>query len=106
MAAFRPLEHRRERRVLDRLGAVIEQQVLLADIGNVGGLRILGEQVVKGLVPARPQRLRDRFVPFLRIRELRVDVENDAAEIKDAVADHVADGEARDDQHYGAGRAA
>ena len=52
-------------RMVDRLALVVGQQILLADIGDVGALRILGEQMVEGLVLGRPDVLGDRLIPFL-----------------------------------------
>ena len=51
--------------MVDRLAAVVGQQILLADIGDVGAFLILGEQVIEGLVLGRAQLLGDRLIPFL-----------------------------------------
>ena len=82
--------------MVDRVFAVVEHQVLLAHIGDVAALRILGEQMVKGLVLGRAQRLRDRLVPFFAIGEFGIDIEHHSAEVEEAVADHVADRETRE----------
>src|SRR5688500_20241359 len=42
--------------------------------------------ILKGLVLGRSDRLGDGIIPFIAVGELRVDVENDAAEIEQAVA--------------------
>src|SRR5689334_4006320 len=40
-AALQPLEHHFDRGMLDRLVGLVGHQVLLADVGDVGGFRIL-----------------------------------------------------------------
>ena len=72
----------------------VAEQVLLADIGDVARFRILGEQVVIGLVLGRTQVLRYRLVPFLAVGEDRIDVEDHAAEIEQPVAYDLANREA------------
>ena len=52
-------------RMVDRLAVVVGQQILLADISDVGAFRILGEQMVEGLVLGRADVLGDRLIPFL-----------------------------------------
>src|SRR5215470_5268091 len=74
-----------------RLARGVGQQVLLGDIRDVFALRVLREQVIERLVLARPHLGRNRLVPFLGVVEFRVDVEHDAAEWKQPVADHLAD---------------
>ena len=39
--------------MVNRFCAVVRHQILLADIGDVAAFHIFGEQVIKGLVPAR-----------------------------------------------------
>ena len=68
----------------------IGQQVLLADIGDIAALGIFREQMIKGLFLGWPNAFGDRLIPFLAIREDRIDIENDTAEIKDAMAHHFA----------------
>ena len=74
---FHSFEHRPDPRVVDRLIAFVRDQILLADIGDVARIRILGEEVVEGLLLGRPHRFGDRLIPFLAIGELRIDIEND-----------------------------
>ena len=85
------VEHGRDRRMVDRLVGLVGDEVLLADVGDVALLRILGEQVVEGLVLGRAHRFGDRLVPFLAIGELGIDVEDDAAEVEQPVAHDFAD---------------
>src|SRR3954471_2908166 len=56
-------------RMIYRLVALVGEQVLLADIGGVAGLPILGQKVVERLVLGRPDVLRNRLVPLVRIGE-------------------------------------
>ena len=53
-----PAEQTVDRRMIDRLVAVVVEQILLADIGDVARLGILGEQMIERLILARPDRLR------------------------------------------------
>ena len=80
--------------MIDRLLALVLDQVLLADVGDVALLGILREQMVEGLVLRRTDRLGDGLIPFIAVREDRVDVEDHPAEIEQAVAHDVADAEA------------
>ena len=74
-----------------RLIGCIGHQILLGHIGDVFGLRVLGEQMIERLVLVRPDLLRNRAIPFLGIGEGRIDVDDHAAKRIDAVADHLAD---------------
>ena len=87
-------EQVRHRRVLHRFGGAVRHQILLADISDVARFRILREQVVKGLLLGWPHFLRDCLIPLLAIGEDWIDVEDHAAKVEQAVADHVADREA------------
>ena len=88
-------EQAADRRMVDRLLAVVADQILLADIGDVALLRIFGEQMVEGLLLGRADLLGDRLVPFVAVRKFRVDVEDDAPEVEQAMANDLADREAR-----------
>ena len=83
-----------DRRMVDFAAFIVGNEVLLADIGDVAGLRIFGEQVVEGLVLGRPQCLVNGFVPFLAVGEFRIDVEDHATEVEQPVLDDLADAEA------------
>jgi hypothetical protein len=80
-------------RVANWVAGLIFEQVLLGDIGNILGFRIFGEEMVEGLVLARPGLDRDRLVPFIGIAELGINVENDAAKREKPVANNLADRE-------------
>src|SRR5947199_7711150 len=53
-AALEPIEHARNARVIDRLIALVGQQILVADISDVGRFRIFGQQVIERLVLGWP----------------------------------------------------
>ena len=55
---------------------LVGKQVLLRDIGDIFRVFVFGEQVIEGLILARPVFSRDGLPPFLSIGEFRVDVEN------------------------------
>src|SRR5258705_7537448 len=93
-AVFQALEQIADRRMVDWLFGLVADQILLADIGDVRALRILGEQVIEWLVLARAQALGNRFVPSLAVGEDRIDIEDHAAEIEHPVAHDIANGEA------------
>src|SRR3990167_5326999 len=73
------LEHLVQRRVVNRPGLCIRLEVLLADIGDIAVLVVLGEKVIERLVTRGTDVLGDRLVPFLAVGEDRVDIEDDAA---------------------------
>jgi hypothetical protein len=64
-AAVEIAENAADRRVVHRPALIVGQEVLLAHISDVAAFRILGEEVVEGLVLARADLLGDRLVPFL-----------------------------------------
>ena len=80
-----------ELRVAQRLARLVGQQVLLGDVGDVLGVGVLREQVIVGLVLVRADILRDRQPPLLGVVELRIDVEDHAAERVEPVAHHLSD---------------
>ncbi len=73
----------------------VGDQVLLADVGDVARVLVLGEQMVERLIAVRTDFFRDRIVPFLAIGEDRVDIKNHSAEVEQTVANHVTNTEAR-----------
>src|SRR5262249_57903399 len=74
-----------------RLAGRVGEQVLLRYVGNVFGLRILCEQMIERLVLARTPIGRNRLVPLVGVVELRIDVEDHAAERVEPVAHDLAD---------------
>ena len=79
--------------MIDRPGVAIFEQVLLADIGGVARITILGEQVVERLFALRADFHRDRFVPFLAVGEDRINIENNTTKIEHPVTHDIADPE-------------
>src|ERR1700741_140885 len=75
----------------DRLARWVGQQVLLGNVGNIFGLGVFGEQVIKRLVLVRAHLGGNRLIPFFGVVELRIDVEHDTAKRKYAVPHHLAD---------------
>ena len=78
-------------RMPDRLAGIVRQQVLLGDIGDVFGFRVLREQMVERLVLVRTHVLGDRQPPFLGVVEFRIDIEDHAPERENPVANDLAD---------------
>ncbi len=74
--------------------ALIVQQVLLGHVGDVGRLDVLSKQVVVGLIFYRAHILGNRKPPLFAVAEGRVDIEDDAPERMDPMADNVADSKA------------
>src|SRR5262245_29499165 len=77
-------------RVAQRLARKVGEQVLFRDVGDILRLRVLGQEVVERLVLARANLGRDRLPPLLGIVEDRINVEDETAEIMDAMADNLA----------------
>ena len=78
--------------MLDRLARGVGHQVLLGNIGDVIIFVILRQQVIEGLILLRPAAFGDRQIPFLGIREDRVDVKDHAPERLVPVPDDLANG--------------
>ena len=107
--AVERVEQRPDGGMVDRVALVVGDEVLLADVGDVARLGILGHQMVEGLVLRRAHMLGDRVIPFVAVREFGIDVEDHPAKIEQAmphdVADSVAGGGKRSDQGNGSGHA-
>jgi invasion protein IalB len=78
-------------RMPHRLARRVGQQVLLRDVRDVLGFRVLRIEVVERLILARPRLRRDRQPPLLGVVELRVDVEDHAAERKETMLHNFAE---------------
>lgn len=85
------LEYLANRGMVDRPAFRISKQILLAHIGNIAGVLILSEEVIEGLFAMRSDLGRNRFIPFLAVREDRIDIDDDAAETEMTVANNIAD---------------
>jgi len=83
--AAKILEQLRDLRMVDRFAILVHQQVLLADIGDVGTVIILGQQMIEWLIAPWPLPFGDLFIPFVRIGIDRIDIKHDAAKIMAAV---------------------
>src|SRR5690606_11171734 len=79
--------------VPDWLRGTVFQKVLLGDIGDVLGSRVLGDQMIVGLILARPALFGNGLVPFLAIVELLIDVENHARKREQSMAHYLSDRE-------------
>ena len=93
MPSFSSANTSRDLRMLDRIARIVDHQILLGDVGDVIRVLVLGEQMIEGLILGRPDLLGDRLVPLLGVAELRIDVENHAAERKHPMPDHLAQAE-------------
>ena len=80
LAGFIALEDLVHLRMADRFAAGIRLEILLRDIGDIFGLRVLREEMLERLVLGRADFLGDRLVPFVGVREGRIDVEHHAPE--------------------------
>ena len=82
------VEHARDRGMFDRIVAIVDDQVLLADVSDVTAFRILGQKMVERLVLRRPKGLGNCQIPFLTVGKFRVNVKDHAAEVEDFVAEY------------------
>jgi len=92
LVAIPTFKHRADAGVTDRSLFAVCQQILLADIRDIAAFGIFREQVIKWLIFDRPNGLGYRFIPLVAVGEHGINVENDAAKVKNAVADHITDG--------------
>lgn len=79
--------------MIDGFVAVIGHQILLTDIGDIARLTIFGEKMVEWLIAIRANILRNGIVPFLRIGEHRIDIEDYATKTEQAMLNDIADAE-------------
>ncbi|MCY1310769.1 hypothetical protein D9M70_609950 [compost metagenome] len=77
--------------VAHRPVAVVELQVLLGNVGDILAVVVFGEQMVEGLILARADLLRNGVPPFFGVGVFRIDVENDASERENPMANHLSD---------------
>lgn len=81
--------------MIDRPGFTICQQVLLADISDITGIAIFGEQMIERLFAVRTHFSGDRIVPLFAVGKDRIDIEHYAPKIEHPVAHNIADAKAR-----------
>ena len=75
-------------RVIYRTLFLVSDQILLADIGDIARLPVLCEQVIEGLILRGADVFRNGVVPFFAVRKDGVDIEYDAPEWEDFMADN------------------
>ena len=74
----------------DRLARIISDQVLLGNIGHVIALIVLSQEMIVRLLFGRSILSRDRLVPFFRVLEFRVYIEDNAPKRVFLVSDNLA----------------
>ena len=75
--------------------AIIEQQILLTDIGDIAAFATFREKMIKRLVSRWLEILWNGFIPFFAIGEDRINIIDYAAKIKNPMADDIADRKTR-----------
>lgn len=79
-AIERPHEHLVYLRMANGIAGCIGYEILLRYIGDIFDVGVFGEEMIEGLVLARPELRRNRLPPFLGISEDGVDVIDDSPE--------------------------
>ncbi|EAQ26250.1 hypothetical protein ROS217_13776 [Roseovarius sp. 217] len=77
-------------RVIHRFARIIGHEVLFAHIGHIVALLVFRQQVIERLFLGRAAVLGNRGIPFLGIRELRIDIKDYPAKRVLLVTDHLA----------------
>mgnify|MGYP000896227638 CR=1 FL=1 len=90
-----PAEQTCDSGMLNRLVAIIDYQVLLAHIGNIAALAILGEQVIERLILGGSNTLRNSFIPFVAIGKYGVDIEHHTPKSEQLMLQYIADAKTR-----------
>lgn len=80
--------------MIDRLLAIVDLQVLLADISDVAAFAIFREQMVKRLIAVGSDLLGNCVIPFFAVGEDRVYVKDHAAKIEKPMSDNISYAEA------------
>ena len=75
----------------ERNVGIVRDQVLFGNVSDVVSSVIFGKEMVVGLVLARANFFRDRFIPFFGIRKLGIDIEDNAPEGEQTVTDDLTD---------------
>lgn len=91
---FELLKKLRHRWVINGPTIGIADQIALTDIGHVARFLIFSEKMIERLIAWWAYILRNGFVPFFAIGKDRVYIEDNAAEIEQAVANHFSNAEA------------
>ncbi len=74
---------------------MIGEQILLADIGDVGTVLIFRQQMIERLLPPWADIFRDRLIPLFAVGKNRVDIKDYAAKIERSVSHDFADSKPR-----------
>lgn len=90
-AVIQPVEHFFNLRMTQGLAAQIRHEVLFRYVSDIFGFRVFSEQMIKGLIAMRTRFLGNGFIPFFRIREFRIYVEDDPTEGEQPVLDDLTD---------------
>ena len=81
--------------------AFVGEQVLFGNIGHIGRLSVLGQQVIERLVLVWANLFGDRQPIGFGVGKNRIDVENHSPEGENPVFDHLTDGEFGDGGVHG-----
>ena len=73
------------------LARLIRHEILLRHIRHIGGLIILGQEVIVGLVLGWPKLFGNREPPFVRIIERGIDIKDDSAKWMNSMANDFPD---------------
>lgn len=102
-AVFQAREERRDFRVTNRRSRIVEHQVLLRNIGDIGRLFVFGKQVIVGLILAGTHLFRDRLPPLFGVGEDGIDIIDHAPERVVPVMNNISDLELRSSEDSGFG---
>ena len=83
---IRAIKNQGELRMTAGLTRLIRQEILFRHIRHIGGLIILGQEVIVGLVLGWPKLFGNREPPFVRIIERGIDIKDDSAKWMNPVA--------------------
>ena len=93
MASVEALKHQGRVGMTHRFASLVGQEVLFGHIGDIAVLVVFRQEVVEGLVLARPNLFGNGLPPFFCIVEGRIDIENHAAKGEDPVLYDLTDSE-------------
>ena len=80
--------------MIDRPAISIDEQVPLAHISDIAFILILSEEVIEWLIARRANILRNGLIPLFGIGKNRVNIEDNPAEIEQAMTDHITNAKA------------
>jgi hypothetical protein len=91
MAIFVTIEDQLELRMAARCVELIQNEILFGDVGHVGRIFGLREEMVIRLILRRPNLDGNRMPPFIGVVEERIDIENDASKGSESMCNDVSD---------------